>query len=73
MYDGKGGFAGNVSAALDLGKNKNACLFGTKYALAINKLEKSGVEQKQSGLSFFVKYAYRQKAKPVAKKDNALL
>ena len=55
------GFAADLSAAVDLGNDKHGCLIGAKYFIAVNKLENSGAEQKQSGLSIFVKYAFRHR------------
>jgi len=63
FYDSKGGLAGNISAALDLGKKNHGCLLGVRYAVTLNTLETSEVEQKTSMVSAFIKYAYRQKLK----------
>jgi hypothetical protein len=70
MYDSKGGYAGNVSIAFDLGKNNHGCLLGIRYFSAVNELENTGAEQKQSGLSIFIKYAYRHKGKPTTVNNN---
>ena len=61
-YDSKGGFAWNVSAAVDLGKRNHGCLLGIKYFNAINKLETLDVNENASMFGVFVKYAYRKKA-----------
>jgi hypothetical protein len=61
MNESDGGFAGTVSVAVDLGGDNHGCLLGVRYFVAVNTLEISGAEQKQSGLSFFVRYAFRQK------------
>jgi hypothetical protein len=63
MYKSKGGFAGDVSVAVDLGKGNHGCLIGLKYFGAINTLETSGADQNSSGLCVFVKYAYRHKVR----------
>jgi hypothetical protein len=63
MYKSKGGFAGDISAAIDLGRGNHGCLIGVKYFGAVNILQTSGATQTQSGLSAFVKYAYRHKLK----------
>jgi hypothetical protein len=55
-----GGFAFDVSAALDFGKNNHGFLLGLKYTLAINQLETS-VEEKQSAITLILRYAYRHK------------
>ena len=64
MYNSEAGFAGNISMAVDLGKGNHSCLIGVKYFGAVNKLEISGVDQNQSGLSVFARYAFRHKLKP---------
>jgi hypothetical protein len=63
MYRSKGGFAGDISVAVDLGSRNHGCLIGLKYFGAVNTLETSEVTQNQSGLSFFVRYTYRHKLK----------
>jgi len=62
MYDSKGGFAWNVSAAVDLGGSNHACLLGVKYFAATNTLETSNGKEKASMISFFAKYAFRKRA-----------
>jgi hypothetical protein len=62
MYDSKGGFAWNISAAVDLGKGNHGCLIGLKYFNAYNTLEISNAEENSSMLGIFVKYTYRKKA-----------
>jgi len=57
----KGGFAWNISAALDFGKKNNGCLLGVKYFNANNKLKTSNVDEKASMFGIFIKYAYRNK------------
>ena len=61
MYESRGGFAGDISVAVDLGRRNHGCLIGLRYFGAINKLETSGVNQAQSGLSAFVRYTFRHK------------
>lgn len=63
FYDSESGTAGNVYVAADLGKGNHGCLLGLKYSGTNNKLEESGARQKTSLFSFFIKYAYRHKAK----------
>jgi hypothetical protein len=62
LYDSKGGFAWNISAAVDLGKGNHGCLIGIKYFNANNILETSNVDEKSSFIGVFVKYTYRKKA-----------
>jgi hypothetical protein len=62
MYDSKGGFAWNISAAVDLGKRNHGCLIGLKYFYANNTLEVSSADEKASMIGIFVKYTYRKKA-----------
>jgi hypothetical protein len=62
MYDSKGGFAWNISAAVDLGKGNHGCLIGLKYFNANNTLEISNADEKASMVGIFIKYAYRKKA-----------
>jgi hypothetical protein len=61
MYDSKGGFAWNVSAALDFGNRNHGCLVGLKYFNANNTLETSNADENASMISIFVKYTYRKK------------
>jgi hypothetical protein len=63
MYRSKGGFAGDISVAVDLGGGNHGCLIGLNYFGAANTLETSGAEQNSSGLCVFVRYTYRQKIK----------
>jgi hypothetical protein len=62
MYDGKGGFAWNISAAFDLGKGNHGFLLGLKYFGANNTLKVSNAEEQASMIGVFIKYAYRKKA-----------
>jgi hypothetical protein len=62
LYDSKGGFAWDVSAAIDLGKRNHGFLIGLKYFAAYNILEISNADVNSSMLSIFIKYAYRHKA-----------
>ena len=64
MLGSEGGYAWNVSAAVDLGSRNHGCLLGIKYFHAVNTLKVSNVEEKASMLSVFVKYAYRKKVSP---------
>jgi hypothetical protein len=61
MYESKGGFAWDVSAAanLGIGKSGHGVLLGLKYFAATNTLKTSNAKQAQSGLSVFVRYAFR--------------
>jgi hypothetical protein len=61
MYDSKGGFAWNISAAVDVGKGKHGCLIGLKYFNANNTLKTSNADEKASMVDIFIKYAYRKK------------
>jgi hypothetical protein len=63
MYGSKGGFAGDISIALDFGRGRSGCLLGLKYFGAVNTLQTSEVNQNSSGLFVFARYAYRHKAK----------
>jgi hypothetical protein len=56
-----GGFAWNVSAAVDLGGGNHGCLIGLKYFNASNELKVSEVDMKSSMIGVFVRYAYRKK------------
>jgi hypothetical protein len=62
FYNSKSGFAWNISAAVDLGKNNHGCLIGIKYFNANNTLETSNVVENASMVGIFVKYTYRHKA-----------
>jgi hypothetical protein len=57
----KGGVAGDVSVAVDLGRRNHGCLIGVKYFGAVNTLRSSAGEQNASELCVFVRYTYRQK------------
>ncbi|MCL2479198.1 MAG: hypothetical protein FWF22_06835, partial [Treponema sp.] len=57
----KGGLAGDISIAFDLGKGNNGCLLGLKYFGSSNTLETSGVKQDMSGLLVFARYTFRHK------------
>ena len=63
MLDSKGGCAFNISAAYDLGSKNHGCLLGLRYFITVNEIETTNVEQIQSGLNFFIKYAFRHKVK----------
>jgi hypothetical protein len=63
LKSGKDGFAGDISAALDLGKNNHGCLLGLRYFGAITKGSFDEF-QKQSNISVFIRYAYRYKHAP---------
>jgi hypothetical protein len=60
-YNSKGGFAYNISAAVDLGLGKHATLIGIKYFYAINSLEGLNASEKSKMISIFVKYTRRKK------------
>ena len=61
FYDSKGGFAWNVSAAVDLGQKNHGLLLGLKYFYSQNTYKVSNAKEKDSFLGIFVKYAYRHK------------
>ena len=61
MYDSKGGFAWNATAALDFGRRNHGCLVGVQIFNAINPLQVSNITKNAFLLSVFVKYTYRQK------------
>ena len=61
MYRSRSGFGWDISAAVDLGRGNHGALLGLKYTMAINTLRTSGATQNQSGLSVFVRYAFRHK------------
>jgi len=61
MYKSNGGFAGDISVAVDLGKKNHGCLIGIRYFGALNELEISGAEQSTSYFGIFVRYTYRNK------------
>ena len=61
MVDGKGGFAWNVSAAVDLGQKNHGLLLGLKYFYAKNTVKVYNTDEKASMFGIFVKYAYRHK------------
>jgi len=64
MLESEGGFAGNVSVAINLG-GKHALLIGAKYSFSVNTLEKNDLGKKPvqtiSAIGFFMKYAFRPK------------
>jgi hypothetical protein len=62
MYDSDGGFAWDISAAVDLGGENHACLLGIKYFNASNTLKVSKAKQESSAISVFIRYAFRQKS-----------
>ena len=59
-YESEKGYAWNVSAAFDLGFGNSGLLLGIKYFSASNILQTTD-RQESSMISFFVKYAFRQK------------
>jgi hypothetical protein len=62
MLDSKGGFAGDISIAFDLGFGNHAFLGGLKFFGATNTLKTTGVVQNSFLIGFFVRYAFRHKA-----------
>jgi hypothetical protein len=62
ILDSKGGFAWNISAAIDVGSKNHGCLVGLKYFNANNTLEITNAKEKASMIGVFVKYTYRKKA-----------
>jgi hypothetical protein len=60
-YDSKGGFAGDISIALDMGFGNHAFLGGFRFFGATNTWETLGVVQNSFLVSFFIRYAYRHK------------
>ena len=60
--DGRGGFAWNVSVAIDLGGRIHGCLLGLKYFYANNTLTRWGVNEQTSMFGVFVKYTRRTRA-----------
>jgi len=56
-----GGFAWNVSAAVDLGGGNHGCLIGLRYFSASNELKVLKRDVESSAISVFVRYVYRQK------------
>ena len=61
MFNTKGGFAWNASAALDFGRRNHGCLAGIQFFQAMNPLQVSNIIQNTFQLGVFVKYTYRQK------------
>jgi len=61
MYDSDGGFAWDISAAVDLGNENHACLLGIKYFSASNTLKVSKAKEESSAISVFVRYSFRYK------------
>jgi hypothetical protein len=59
FYDTKGGFAWDVSAALDLGGGNTGWLVGARYYVSMNQFQTTNASYEQSLLSLFVRYAYR--------------
>jgi hypothetical protein len=59
FYDTKGGFAWDVSAALDLGGGSTGWLVGARYYVSMNQFQTTNASYEQSQLSLFVRYAYR--------------
>jgi hypothetical protein len=58
--DSKGGFAGDISVAFDLGAGNHALLGGVRFFGSTNTLE-SGIVLNTSMLSIFLRYAFRHK------------
>jgi len=61
MYYSDSGFAGDISVAVDLGKENHGCLIGLRYFRATNELKISRAEQTTSYFGVFVRYTYRHK------------
>jgi len=61
MDNSDGGFAWNISAAIDLGKRAHGFLIGIKYFTASNSLKTLKVDQQSSLFNVFFKYAFRRK------------
>jgi len=61
MDESDGGFAYNISGAVDFGGGNHGLLIGLKYFSATNELKSSKVDQNSSMIGFFIKYAYRHK------------
>jgi hypothetical protein len=60
-HDSKGGFAGDISAAFDLGAGNNDLLGGIRFFGSTNTLEITGNVINSSMISFFLRYAFRHK------------
>jgi hypothetical protein len=63
-YKSQGGYAWNISAAVDLGSGKSGCLIGIKYFIAHNTLETTNAYETSSMIGVFVRYAHRTKIAP---------
>jgi hypothetical protein len=61
MYDSKGGFAGDISVAGDLGTGNHALLMGLRFFGSTNTLETEGDVQNNIMVSIFIRYAFRHK------------
>jgi hypothetical protein len=61
LDDSKGGFAGDISVAADVGTGNHALLVGLRFFGSTNTLERSGVVQNTTMISIFVRYAFRHK------------
>jgi len=59
--EGSGGFAYNISAAVDLGGGNHGLLLGVQYFSATSELKQAKVDQESQFIGFFIKYAYRHK------------
>jgi hypothetical protein len=68
LPESDGGYAWNISAAIDLGGGNHGCLIGLKYFSATNTL-KSNEEMNSSMIGVFVKYAYRKKISSLADEE----
>jgi len=64
MFRSAGGFAGDISAAVDLGRGNNGALIGLRYFGARNTLETSRAVEIQHAFSVFVRYAFRHRINP---------
>jgi len=61
LFDSDGGYAWNISAAVDFGSGNHGCLLGLKFTSTTNELQISRVDQESTMIGLFVKYAYRKK------------
>jgi hypothetical protein len=61
LQESKGGFAGDLSVAFDLGAGNHALLGGFRFFGSTNTLELTGDVQNTVMLSMFLRYAFRHK------------
>jgi hypothetical protein len=61
MDESKGGFAGDISVAADVGAGDHALLVGLRFFGSTNTLETTGTVQNTSMVSIFIRYAFRHK------------